>query len=36
VAFQKVAYDFERASQVAAERGREDWAKSIATGRVNE
>jgi putative phosphoesterase len=36
VAFQKVAYDFERASQVATERGREDWAKSIATGRVNE
>jgi putative phosphoesterase len=34
VCFQRVAYDFEKASQVAAARGRGDWAKSIATGRV--
>jgi putative phosphoesterase len=34
VAFQKVAYDFAAASQVAASRGREDWARSIATGRA--
>lgn len=34
MAFHKVAYDFEKASQVAVARGRKDWAKSIATGRV--
>jgi len=34
VVFHKVAYDFDKASQVAAARGRKDWAKSIATGRV--
>jgi len=34
VAFQKVAYDFEKASQAAASGGREDWARSLATGRV--
>jgi len=34
VAFQKVAYDFEEASQAAASRGRKDWARSLATGRV--
>jgi len=34
VAFQKVAYDFKRASQAAASRGRKDWAGSLATGRV--
>ena len=34
VAFQRVAYDFEKASQAAAARGRKDWAKGIATGRV--
>ena len=34
VAFQRVAYDFEKASQAAAARGRQDWAKGIGTGRV--
>jgi len=34
VAFQRVAYDFEKASQAAAARGRKDWAKGIGTGRV--
>jgi putative phosphoesterase len=34
VAFHKVAYDHEKASQVAASRGRSDWATSILTGRI--
>jgi len=34
VAFQKIAYDSEKASQAAASRGRHDWAKRIATGRA--
>jgi putative phosphoesterase len=34
VAFQKVAYDFEKASQAAASGGRKDWARSLATGRA--
>jgi len=34
VAFHRVAYDFEKASQAAARLERGDWAKAIATGRV--
>jgi putative phosphoesterase len=34
VSFQKVAYDYEPASQCAASLGRNDWARAIATGRV--
>jgi predicted phosphodiesterase len=33
-AFHKVAYDHQKAAQVAASRGRKDWAASIATGRI--
>src|SRR5260370_11469206 len=36
VAFQRIAYDFEKASQAAAARGRKDWAKGIGTGRGTE
>jgi predicted phosphodiesterase len=34
VAFRKVAYDWETAARAAAELGRSDWARQIATGRV--
>jgi len=34
VSFEKVAYEYEPASQCAASLGRNDWARAIATGRV--
>lgn len=34
VCFQKIAYDYEPASQCAASLGRNDWARALATGRV--
>ncbi|HWY46668.1 MAG TPA: metallophosphoesterase family protein [Bryobacteraceae bacterium] len=34
VSFERVTYDYEPASRCAASKGRNDWARAIATGRV--
>lgn len=32
--FHAIAYDWDKASRLAAERGRPDWARALATGRI--